>query len=1095
MAHRIIVSLLAFAGIQVPLLLGQQPASFTKDIQPFLAKYCYECHKGPKGKAELDVSTYQGFLKGGISFPGFVPGKPNDSFALTLVEGKSKPVMPPKGKPQPTDAEKKLLRDWIAAGAKDDSGKAATTLPQIKPRNQLAGPVSSLAYHLNGQALAAGCRTDVHILDAAKGTIVDTLPEHTETVNDASQKRSNQTVTALAFRSDGKGLAVASGTPGAPSHLRLYGELVLRTTRKPLWQSAAHADIIHDLAFSPDDAILASTGYDRLIKLWDTATGKELRTLRDHSDAVYSLAFSPDGKLLASASADRAVKVWEVATGKRLYTLSDATDWLYAVAWAPSIPLSPLRERSRGEGERGFLAAGGVDKSIRVWQVDAEGGKLVQSAFAHEGPITRLVYSSDGKTLYSAGEDRTIKAWDSASLTEKKVYDKQPEAVLAMAVAPKQIALGRYDGALVLLDEATGKVQAQPLPARAKQPGDRFDPVDKKPGNNTPAAAQPIALPVTVVGAIDRAGAVDFYRFDAGTGEQVGVQAVPADAKGFEPVLQLTDAAGMIVAEGNAILGHTCKQAGSYVLSIRDRDFRGGGLSYRLHVGEVPVVTSVFPLGLQRGTEALVAVDGVHLGNTGPVRIKAPADAAVGSRLPVPIETPHGAPLGPASVLVGELTEVDRTSNSIPVPGTANGRIAAPGEREAWSFQAKKGQRLIVEVNAARIGAPLDPCIEILDGNNQPVPRATLRCLARTCISLRDHDSVSPAIRLEAWNELAINDYILIGGELLRIKELPKHPDADCLFFAVNGQRVGWLDTTPTFQVLGAPVYKVAVHPPGTAFPPNGFPIVTLPYRNDDGGPGYGKDSRIFFDPPADGEYRVRIGDARGLGGRAYAYRLTVRPPRPGYQVRFTPTAPAVWRGGAVPISVTADRIDGFDDAIRLRLENLPPGFSAPATTIPAGETTTAFALYAEADAPLPEKAQSLKLVASALIAGQDVVREASGGKPQRVEPGEIMTTVDRHEITVKPGRSVKLTVTIERRNKFAGRVPLEVRGLPHGVRVLDIGLNGILITEQDRTRTMEIFCEPWVAPQEHPIVVLAKREGKNTEHAARSVLLKIAGN
>ena len=86
------------------------------------------------------------------------------------------------------------------------------------------------------------------------------------------------------------------------------------------------------------------------------------------------------------------------------------------------------------------------------------------------------------------------------------------------------------------------------------------------------------------------------------------------------------------------------------------------------------------------------------------------------------------------------------------------------------------------------------------------------------------------------------------------------------------------------------------------------------------------------------------------------------------------------------------------------------------------------------------------------------------------------------------------MTVKIERRNGFKGRVPLDVRGLPHGVRVLDIGLNGILVLPGQTTRTIEIFCEPWVKPTEHPFVVFARREGKGTEHAAKSVLLRVAG-
>jgi hypothetical protein len=189
---------------------------------------------------------------------------------------------------------------------------------------------------------------------------------------------------------------------------------------------------------------------------------------------------------------------------------------------------------------------------------------------------------------------------------------------------------------------------------------------------------------------------------------------------------------------------------------------------------------------------------------------------------------------------------------------------------------------------------------------------------------------------------------------------------------------------------------------------------------------------------------------------------------------------------------VTADRLDGFDGVIHVQLENLPPGFTAPATTVPAGENSTAFALYAE-PAAQPATAQKLKLVAHAMIDGQKVVKQATGGPATlQKDAGDIVTTTEQADITLKAGGTVKLTVKVERRNGFAGRIPLDVRGLPHGVRVLDIGLNGILVTETETVRTIVIYAEPWVQPMDHPIVVLARREGKNTEHAARSVLLKI---
>jgi hypothetical protein len=130
--------------------------------------------------------------------------------------------------------------------------------------------------------------------------------------------------------------------------------------------------------------------------------------------------------------------------------------------------------------------------------------------------------------------------------------------------------------------------------------------------------------------------------------------------------------------------------------------------------------------------------------------------------------------------------------------------------------------------------------------------------------------------------------------------------------------------------------------------------------------------------------------------------------------------------------------------------------------------------------------------VASATIDGKEIVREVAGGLPSVTELGDIVTTVDRTEVVLEPGKEARLTVSVERRNNFKGRIPIEVRGLPHGSRVLDIGLNGILITERETNRVITIYTEPWAQPTEHPFVVLAKREGTNREHAAQSVLLRV---
>jgi hypothetical protein len=451
--------------------------------------------------------------------------------------------------------------------------------------------------------------------------------------------------------------------------------------------------------------------------------------LKEHSDAVYGIAFSPDGKLLASVSADRAMKVFDVEKGKLLYTLGHATDWLYAVAWSP-------------DGK--YLVSGGVDKSIRVYEPTPTGARLRQSVFAHEGAVLKLVFTGDSKTLYSVGEDRVVKAWDIEKMVERKVYDKQPETVLCLALREDagQIIIGRYDGIVQLIDMKTGKVAHEFGKAEAKKktsalpasPSPQVSAANLRgaaePPGSSPATGQKIALPAKLDGTLDRAGAVHFYRFDVKKGQQLGVRVVSQNSKSkLEPVLLFTDMAGRVLAESNdGLLGHTFADEGSYALGVRDRDYRGGAdFEYRLELGEIPIITAVFPMGVPRGTKADIQLDGVFLPRR-TITMTAPADAKPGTMIPLDV---GAGVLGKAQIVVGEFPEI--SGGKIPVPGTANGRIQADNQEDLWSFTAKKGQPLIVDVNARRIGSRLDSILEILDNDDKPVPRGVCRSMSRAC--------------------------------------------------------------------------------------------------------------------------------------------------------------------------------------------------------------------------------------------------------------------------------------------------------------------------------------------------------------------------
>jgi len=136
----ILVALLSTAGTAVRAQSG--PPSFARDVKPFLARYCVECHNADKLRGGLNMVSFKTLEQGGENGSVFVAGKPDESRIVLQVEGKAKPKMPPAKAKQPPPMNSKMLRSWIAAGAKDDSASVKIALPSIKPRVPSAAPVA-----------------------------------------------------------------------------------------------------------------------------------------------------------------------------------------------------------------------------------------------------------------------------------------------------------------------------------------------------------------------------------------------------------------------------------------------------------------------------------------------------------------------------------------------------------------------------------------------------------------------------------------------------------------------------------------------------------------------------------------------------------------------------------------------------------------------------------------------------------------------------------------------------------------------------------------------------------------------------------------
>jgi WD40 repeat protein len=83
----------------------------------------------------------------------------------------------------------------------------------------------------------------------------------------------------------------------------------------------SHAGCAWSVNFSPNGQMMASGGFDALIRLWDVQTGQCLQVLQGHTEAVFAISFSPDGQILASGSHDETIKLWDVETGHCIKTL------------------------------------------------------------------------------------------------------------------------------------------------------------------------------------------------------------------------------------------------------------------------------------------------------------------------------------------------------------------------------------------------------------------------------------------------------------------------------------------------------------------------------------------------------------------------------------------------------------------------------------------------------------------------------------------------------------------------------------------------------------------------------------------------------
>ena len=248
-----------------------------------------------------------------------------------------------------------------------------------------------------------------------------------------------------------------------------------------------------------------------------------------------------------------------------------------------------------------------------------------------------------------------------------------------------------------------------------------------------------ITLPCTMNGQI-ASGEVNRYRFEARKGQRLVIstlarQLIPyiADAVPgwFQPVLRLCDHQGKEVAfnddyrfKPDPVILFEVPKDGEYVLSVTDAIYRGReDFVYRIAIGELPFVTSIFPLGTRAGEPAKIELDGWNLQNTQPTlphRNAKPGVYSIAARRRGFLS--NGVPFA-----LGTLPECfDRESNDsqaaaqkVELPIVINGRMDRRDDWDVFRITGTAGATVVAEVQARRLDSPMDSLLKVTDASGK----------------------------------------------------------------------------------------------------------------------------------------------------------------------------------------------------------------------------------------------------------------------------------------------------------------------------------------------------------------------------------------
>jgi WD40 repeat protein len=1033
-------------------------------------------------------------------------------------------------------------------------------VPKITPKVPPRRAIYAVAFTPKGNLLALGRMGQVEIYSAENQALIRTLTGPNGSVNAVAFSTDGKFVfgaggpTGMKGEltewnvSDGSEVRMISGHTDSIYALALSPDGKLFATgsydqKIKIWNAETGAEVrtlsghngcVYGLTFRPDGKILASASGDRTVKLWDVESGARRDTLSQPLKEQYTVAFSPDGKRLAAAGVDNRIRVYEVSEEAR-----ETTNPLLYSKFAHETAI--LRIGFSADGKT--LFSSGEDRQVKLWDAETVEERRLLEMQPDWSSAVAFILNDKGLTVgrldgslafYDVQNGSMLKpprpeiarfeprGIQRGNWTKVKVVGKNFRSPVSVRVADSRLQAKIVHEPKPTETEVWLETRADSTMARG--PYEIFLGTEKdesapakiyvddiaQVGESESKDARRIAeLPAAVWGTHVTSGDKETYEFTARPGETVVFEAAAKSiGSKADLVLTLTDAEGKVLAtnnrfdkSGDPLIAHRFTGGGTYRLLVSELVLAGSPEHfYRVSIGAFPFVTGVYPPVLAKARDTEVRWIGFNLSSES--QSVNPGDKAeYVFKLDPERFRWRGelkAPVVEQTIVVeaepnGSITN----ATTLSVPSVAVGRIA-PADKEDWfRFEARAGQNLILETSAERLGSPLDTKLEIRDAAGKPVLRTVLQAVRASAVTFRGIDSTTVDCRVENWEEMELNQYLYLQGEVVRLFRAPQGPDSGFNFYPLNGRRRNYFDTTASAHANAEPCYIVEPHAPADKLVANGLPTFPIFFENDDDAERkMGTDSKLYFRAPADGVYFARVTDTRSFGGDRFVYSLTVREPHPDFKVTVDGMNLTVPKGSGQRFAVNAERIDGFEGEIKIEISGLPPGFvvSNP-VIIQEGHTTAFGTLYARPDAPplMAESHEGSKLSATAEINNMSVTHSAGTlGKISLSEQAALYVELEpagkSSEITIAPGEIVPAFIKI-RRNGHNELVTFQIENLPHGIIVDNIGLNGVLIPKDQNEREIFLTAAKWVPETDRLCYAISNEAGRQT---SKPVLLKV---